>query len=870
MNREPDDPIDDVGTWSQPPTGKGMDSALPVGEPTVHGTSYTPNETPLPSGEKSFTPSETPFPSDDKSSTPSETPDPSGEKSITPSETPDPSDDITDKDSRNPSNGKQERTRAGHGSSEWDMTPPPLVAEGEILFGKYRLDKKIGEGGMGSVWKVWHLDMESERALKLIHPEIAQKDKGWRRFKREAQLMDKIKHPGAVRVYDYKRTQGLAYIEMEFVPGRSLDEILKSNGGKPMPLDWIAQVVEQLCAVLQEAHGHVDEKTGKPKPIIHRDLKPSNLMLIESKHQGQAFKLKVLDFGIAKMIEDEGGSEQTVTAAGDILGTPAYMSPEQITTTSPEKIKGGSDLDGRSDLYSTGVVLYHLLTGVRPFRGNAMAMIGAHLNLVPPPMKESNPAANVPPEVERVVMQCLEKDPANRPQSANELAEKFLRAVGERPGQRNKLATRLMAAAAAILLAGLVLFTVPLIPQFWNIIPTKIIIEPPPPPPPKPPPEPWIPNGYEAATKDRAKDAPDEWMKLKRTEGGVVYVRSDKPGVYIPEGYNAEFSDPTNPKVVTRLVRSPGGAKFDRFSKGVFLPFGYKEVPGDQGGSWPSALVRSKDNVKFIRIEGGKYQRGDPGDVPAKDSERELCTPHYVRVPSFYIQETEVTNGEIEDYVNEEEEKEREKALRNWKLLYSTQCGDNGKEEIKFARRFPAANIDYWAARKYAESVQGLLPTEAEWEYAARSRGQDNAYSYGKATSANELKANLESANRNFAKKKTGIPQSVDEFPDDATDQHVLGMTGNVQELCVDVYKPYGQLDLTKYTSIDPLVDCRDDALPKEDDLVVVKGGSFNRKQSEAKSFLRYTLRANDRTASIGFRVVIECPPEEKDWPPRR
>jgi serine/threonine protein kinase len=400
MNQERDDPIDDVGTWNQPPPSKGADPTVPPGEPIAGGISHTRNEAA--------------FPSDDKWSTPSDTPDPSG--------------DTGDDDSRKPDNDKRERARAVHGSSEWDIIAPPLIAQGEVLFGKYRLDEQIGEGGMGSVWKVWHVDMESERALKLIKPEIAQNDRGWKRFRREAQLMDKIKHPGAVRVHDYKRTQGLGYIELEFVRGRSLDQILKSRDGEPMPLIWTARVLEQLCAVLQEAHGHVDEKTGAPKPIIHRDLKPSNLMLIDVKHDEDAIRLKVLDFGIAKMIEDDGGGDQTVTGAGDLLGTPAYMSPEQIMSAI-EKDGDKRPIDGRSDLYSTGVVLYHLLTGVRPFRGNSMGLIHAHLTTAPPPMKESSPRCKVPPEVERVVMQCLEKDPAKRPQSARELADSFLKAV---------------------------------------------------------------------------------------------------------------------------------------------------------------------------------------------------------------------------------------------------------------------------------------------------------------------------------------------------------------------------------------------------------------------------------------------------------
>jgi serine/threonine-protein kinase len=232
-----------------------------------------------------------------------------------------------------------------------------------------------------------------------------------------------------VAVYDFKRTQSVGYIEMEFVRGRSLTDILKDHDNQPMPLDWTARVLDQLCAVLQEAHDHRDEKTGKPKPIIHRDLKPSNLMLVDPKDRADPPKLKVLDFGIAKMVEEDGGgADLTVTAAGDLIGTPTYMSPEQIRVGF-ERDDDKLEIDGRSDLYSTGVVLYHLLTGTLPFRGSKMALLAAHLNNPPLPMKEANPKAVVPAEVERVVMQCLEKDPAKRPQSARELAEMFRAAV---------------------------------------------------------------------------------------------------------------------------------------------------------------------------------------------------------------------------------------------------------------------------------------------------------------------------------------------------------------------------------------------------------------------------------------------------------
>ena len=306
------------------------------------------------------------------------------------------------------------------------MLPPPLIAEGREIFGKYRLVQKIGEGGMGEVWLVDDLKSIAS-APQTGQARDRPQQKGWKRFRREARLMAKLDHPNAVAVHDFKRAHSMGYIEMEFVRGKSLDKYINEHEGEQLPMDRIVTIVDQLCAVLQEAHGHVDEKSGKPKPIIHRDLKPSNIMLVDRKPPGQ--DLKVLDFGIAKMMEEDGGPEATLTGAGDFLGTPAFMSPEQI--------RGGwgkdaqREVDARSDLYSVGVLLYQLITGKLPFRGrDPRALMAANLAEQPRPMKEANPKVNVPPAVERVVMQCLEKDPAKRPQSAQELARLFRAAAG--------------------------------------------------------------------------------------------------------------------------------------------------------------------------------------------------------------------------------------------------------------------------------------------------------------------------------------------------------------------------------------------------------------------------------------------------------
>ena len=221
----------------------------------------------------------------------------------------------------------------------------------------------------------------------------------------------------------------MAYIEMEFVLGCSLEQYLRDKK-TPVSLEWTAQILDQLCSVLQAAHEHVDKKSGKAKPIIHRDLKPSNLMLAKDKPEGQ--NLKVLDFGIAKMVHDEASPE--VTKPGDFVGTPHYMSPEQIRGGIGKDGRG--EIDGRSDLYSVGVLLYQLLTGSLPFAGRGnLELLAAHLQQTPVPMSEANPRAKIPPQVQRLVMKCLEKDPDLRPQSAGELARLFREAIKgvERP-----------------------------------------------------------------------------------------------------------------------------------------------------------------------------------------------------------------------------------------------------------------------------------------------------------------------------------------------------------------------------------------------------------------------------------------------------
>ena len=790
MGQEPDG-FEDERTWQQPIAPRGVE--LPHERPTEH--TATPEDRETAARPDATDPSPTSH---------------SGEHSGVPQGSS--AGDSSDSEPR------RTHPMSGDSSGSWDSLSSPIFEPGQVVFGKYRLVKKIGEGGMGEVWHVWHLSLESDRALKLIKPELAHNEKGWRRFQREARLMAKINHPNAVAVYDFHRAQSVAYIEMEFIRGRSLADILKEGRGQPMPLEWTARILEQLCAVLHEAHSHVDEATGQPKPIIHRDLKPSNLMLVERKDDTGPPRLKVLDFGIAKIVEDDASPD--LTSPGDLLGTPAYMSPDQIRG-GYEGEDGHLEIDGRSDLYSTGVVLYHLLTGALPFRGGRMALLAAQLHTAPMPMKEANPGADVPAEVERVVMRCLEKDPERRPRDAHELSEQFLRAAGigkadPRPaavvGTTRWRRPAGIAAAAIVLVCVIGLGAMMIARDGRKPLPS--------PDPPDPDPTPSlrlrVPKGYAAVDpKDIVPGHPGFPVNLRRLDDDVTFVFV-RDHVYLPEGYEPESLE-------------------DRL--------------GADG--WPPAIIRKRDKARFVRIEGATYLRGDPRKAaPLGDAQGNPLTSHYVRVPSFYIQESEVTVGEVEGYLKDYQDDPDLKVWRHW----LKKC----REDHPDPTRYPAACRSYLLARRYARSVGGLLPTESQWEWAAKSRQEEFLFAWGEdfAPQGAGESARLDNPNAN-----NFDPAPVKQYPSDRTKQNVYDMVGNLRELCADAYVPYTDLKLDGNSRKSPILDGRgvvDLAAPETK--IVVRGGSFMYPQDQAMAFYRWREPPADIGEDIGFRVVIECP----------
>lgn len=338
---------------------------------------------------------------------------------------------------------------------------------GQLLDDKYRLERLLGQGGMGAVFLATHLGTDRYVALKLIAPQLMRNQEFVERFKREARAAGRLRHPNVVDVTDFGFSgdgqDRVAYLVMEYLDGCTLSDVLAEENR--LPLYWVVDILEQVCGAVQEAH---------QQGILHRDLKPDNIWLEPNRLGG--YRVKVLDFGIAKLAEtgnalpaitepsaqlqptassleaatmiypsdpaiDDGAATQIMPAAdqqtrvldsardtaarpletsaalgtaasgltriGAILGTPLYMSPEQCR---------GERLDARSDIYSIGVIAYQMLTGAPPFTGDTSSVIRAHNDLQPTPVRELN--KKLPKRVSRMVMSALEKDRDKRPPAA--------------------------------------------------------------------------------------------------------------------------------------------------------------------------------------------------------------------------------------------------------------------------------------------------------------------------------------------------------------------------------------------------------------------------------------------------------------------
>ena len=268
-------------------------------------------------------------------------------------------------------------------------TPKEELTTGSTFAGRYQIIEELGKGGMGKVYKVHDTKIKEKIALKLIRPEIAKDKKTLERFSNELKFARKIRHKNICQMFDLGEERGTHFITMEFVPGQDLKGLIRQTG--QLAVGTTINIAKQICDGLLEAH-----KLG----VVHRDLKPSNIMIDKEGN------VRIMDFGIARSLSAKG-----ITGAGVIIGTPEYMSPEQVE---------GKETDQRSDIYSLGVILYEMATGQTPFKGDTPFTIGVkHKSERPKDPKELN--AQIPEDFSRVILRCMEKDKECRYQSAGEL-----------------------------------------------------------------------------------------------------------------------------------------------------------------------------------------------------------------------------------------------------------------------------------------------------------------------------------------------------------------------------------------------------------------------------------------------------------------
>jgi serine/threonine-protein kinase len=293
---------------------------------------------------------------------------------------------------------------------------------GHVLSKRYRIVRKIDSGGMGTVYLVEHVSIQKPFAAKVLSPRLARQGDTAARFLQEARVASRIGHDNVVDISDFGETEdGLVFFVMEYLEGTDIDAAVRAGG--PLPWARVRPIMLQIVSALGAAHD---------KGIIHRDVKPANVFLCS--RRGRSDFVKILDFGIAKVLDSTDDNEVITNRELEVLGTPSYMAPEQSR---------GEEVDGRTDIYACGCLLYYLLTGSPPFRaGTQFGILMKQVMEAPPPPSTKLPPGTLSPQVDDLVLKALAKHPNDRWQTMNELAA----AIAAAPALANAPSTRAQAA----------------------------------------------------------------------------------------------------------------------------------------------------------------------------------------------------------------------------------------------------------------------------------------------------------------------------------------------------------------------------------------------------------------------------------------
>jgi serine/threonine-protein kinase len=653
---------------------------------------------------------------------------------------------------------------------------------GTNIEGRYCINAKLGVGGMGAVYQATRLMIGDEVAVKILHAEQNDPNAA-QRFRREAQAAARLKHPNAVNIYDFGITAtGLQYLVMELVEGESLRQVIKQQGQlKP---SVAAEIIAQVCAALDEAHS---------QNIIHRDIKPDNIII---KPHATGLRVKVLDFGIAKLRDDAASN---LTQTGNVLGTPHYMSPEQCL---------GEELDASADIYSVGIVLYEMLCGRVPFNSPvSTAVVVQHVNQPPVPPRSVN--ASISPEVDAVVLRALAKRPESRPKSAGALARELSAAVVPigQPSQFHNLEDERTVErryASSKSSAGL--------PQTVRLA--------------------SLPGASGPAVGKRITSASDipavtpaQSVRLKYGIGAAAMVLMVTIGLAITWRFAQKDNKQSNsvPGQQQRPNQAPAGTSNVEQSK-------------------PSTFT-NKIGMEFLLLPAGSFLMGSSeADVDVAFADARRTNSGAKR--EWFISETPQHRVNIKEgaYMGKFEVTQSQ-----WHALMG-----NSPSHFPNCAGCPVEQVSWYDAHEFIKKLNEMtdgymyrLPSEAEWEYACRA-GTTMAFAFGDGLSSSQANFNGAHPYGN-APEGTWLKRTTPVGSYQPNAWGLCDMHGNVYEWAEDIWAD-------SYNGL--AADGSPNTNNGDPNYRVLRGGSWTNHAKYCRSAYRNRVAPDYRASDSGLRVV--------------
>lgn len=714
-----------------------------------------------------------------------------------------------------------------HCPKDGDETTPSLIGE-PTLDARYLLERRLGQGGMGVVFQARHIFLKTSHAIKVILPDLVGNDPMLTtRFRQEALAAAAIRHPNIIAVTDFGVVRGtMPFLVMEFVKGRSLQEILAKEGAMPPQRAW--EFISAIAAGVGAAHR---------QNIVHRDLKPLNIMVQDDVPIAEG--VKILDFGLAKIKSGEllGSFVQAQTSG--LMGSPFYMAPEQWSDEEP---------DARADIYSLGVILYQMLSGEVPFKGSSIpSIMKKHLTLPPPSFQSMG--ASVPPAIEAVVRHALEKEVSARIDSIPNFLRELHAALNSSPvvaaALRKTIAMDPNRTIASVtqpeIKATNLTETQPPVAQETNFNASFDALA-------------GTVSGAqldkeiesEAERKQREQQEKFERMAIqaKELEDRLERLSGSMPPALDPEVTRVQGTTTNRQQVADSIPSGPGKqmivdfspkrkgpppllyigvAVFVLFLAGVGITAYIMLRPGARPADptpTPTPVAPPKTKAELLPIDGGTFLMG------RKKGPLQETPAHAVTVQPFLMDRTEVTNTEYADFVRET----NHPAPTHWI-----------KNKPAFGQElWPVVNVswddanDFAAWRSKRDGVSYRLPTEQEWEYAARNGEQNDLYPWGP-----EWKDKA-------AVVKDATPSPVGSRPEGKNKWGVFDLIGNVWEWTSSKVSVYPG-NSTKIP-------------PGSQNLVTIRGGCYvtdpTNPDTPVTACMREFISPETKTTLLGFRLV--------------